>query len=181
MTALKVNAHANPIAKPQPSRRTADAIPTSRPAWARPRRRGSGARSCDIPGGTLAGRPPEVTTSNGHQDAIRGMNGGNCAYIAQSNGASSEENGGPESRPAEVDRDVDDGSIDTSPPKRRRFRRYRRQGPDLCRQDHPIPPGRLCGLRASGSNRNYESHHERTEAPERAQHDQHADNVTPSG
>ena len=36
-----------------------------------------------IPGGTAAGRPPHVMF-NGHQDGMRGMAGGNCAYTAQS-------------------------------------------------------------------------------------------------
>jgi len=33
--------------------------------------------------GTDAGRPPHVRF-RGHQDGMRGMAGGNCAYIAQS-------------------------------------------------------------------------------------------------
>ena len=39
------------------------------------------------PIGTDAGSPPQVMFS-GHQDGIRGIAAGNCAYIAQSYGAS---------------------------------------------------------------------------------------------
>ena len=93
MTALNVNAHANPTAKPQPSsangRRHPNFAARVRPS-ATPIRVGS-TKYAIYPGGTAAGRPPQVML-NGHQDGIRGMNGGNCAYIAQSYGASSQEN-----------------------------------------------------------------------------------------
>lgn len=42
------------------------------------------------PGGTEAGSPPHVMF-NVHHDGIRGMAGANCAYIAQSYGASIQE------------------------------------------------------------------------------------------
>ena len=43
------------------------------------------------PRGTDEGSPPQVMF-NGHHDGMRGSAGGNCAYIAQSYGASIHEN-----------------------------------------------------------------------------------------
>src|ERR1700712_1524318 len=89
MPALNTKAHRKPTTSPvqrsviglRHPNRTLSLLPTAEPISA------GSTKYPMYPRGTEEGSPPHVMFS-GHHDGIRGSAGGNCAYIAQSYGAS---------------------------------------------------------------------------------------------